>query len=806
MKKNNTRSEKRIKRNEKNLFIKKLKALGLMMISFFIILTSIMRANLEVNKELMVNTAILYLYNILEHIFGNMIYVFAFGLAVYAKRMFFDERIKIRRVIFFIFSFLVISSYMTIRILPDMEYSTTIDAGQKILEFGFEKKGAGLIGAITSIPFYSLIKNEIFNYSHLALVFLLVALYFKNIITKFYITVKSAVDYYNSDEYKDRVRILNAKKEFELREEKRLEKIKEEQAQNVFITLSKEKLDKEIAKKPKASIFSKTEYYDEDELEQKQKQWIEYVNQRKTFFKEQENVKEDVEKSTLEDNNISNTYEEKNELIKNTKVEEAVENTNINENVTVNNIENIDNNQNIMSAEDRKALQKSIDEVFIYKKMDETKKSAMLKQIKENIAKLERVLKEYGVEAKVVDYVTGPTITRYEIKIPTGVRVNKVTQLSDEISMYLSAESIRFEAPIPGKDTIGIETPNKIKEPVYFSNLLHSKELEKGELSVILGKDIIGKDRIIDIAKMPHLLIAGQTGSGKSVAINTILSTLISKKTEQEVKFILVDPKMVELMPYNGIPHLLVPVIIDPTQAAIALKWTVNEMEERYKKLASLGVRNIKTYNEFMRSDKMPYIVVIIDELADLMMVSANSVEISIARIAQKARAVGIHLIVATQRPSTDVITGMIKANLPSRISFALRSQIDSRTILDQIGAEKLLGMGDMLLLESGKSKLDRIQGAYISDDEVINLTTVLKKNRPANYNMQILEPPLEDNNNIDPYYERAVNLVKQYDDRISISMLQRELQIGFNRASRICKDLKDNGIIDDNNQLIIND
>ena len=459
-----------------------------------------------------------------------------------------------------------------------------------------------------------------------------------------------------------------------------------------------------------------------------------------------------------------------------------------------------------MSAEDRKALQKSIDEVFIYKKMDETKKSAMLKQINENIAKLERVLKEYGVEAKVVDYVTGPTITRYEIKIPTGVRVNKVTQLSDEISMYLSAESIRFEAPIPGKDTIGIETPNKIKEPVYFSNLLHSKELEKGELSVILGKDIIGKDRIIDIAKMPHLLIAGQTGSGKSVAINTILSTLISKKTEQEVKFILVDPKMVELMPYNGIPHLLVPVIIDPTQAAIALKWTVNEMEERYKKLASLGVRNIKTYNEFMRSDKMPYIVVIIDELADLMMVSANSVEISIARIAQKARAVGIHLIVATQRPSTDVITGMIKANLPSRISFALRSQIDSRTILDQIGAEKLLGMGDMLLLESGKSKLDRIQGAYISDDEVINLTTVLKKNRPANYNMQILEPPLEDNNNIDPYYERAVNLVKQYDDRISISMLQRELQIGFNRASRICKDLKDNGIIDDNNQLIIND
>ena len=794
MKKNNTLSEKRIKRNETNLFIKKLKALFLIMLSLFILLISIMKTNLEINKDILINIVVLYTYNILEHIFGNMIFVFAFGLAVYAKRLAFNEKIKIRRVIFFVFSFLVISSYMTIRMLPNMEYITTIEAGQKILEFGFEKKGAGLVGAITSIPFYSLIKNKIFNYSHLALVSLLIIIYFKNIINRFYKTVKSAIIYFNSEEYKNRVRILKAKKEFELREEKRLEKIKEEKTQNIFITLSKEKLDKEISKKPKASIFSKTEYYDKEELEQKQKQWLEYINQRKTFIKEEEKEDKSIEKI-----NISDTYEDKNKT-------KTLENSIFNENFTVNNVENIDNNKNIVSQTHRKVLQKSIDEVFIYKKMDETKKSAMLKQINENIAKLERVLKEYGVEAKVVDYVTGPTITRYEIKIPTGVRVNKVTQLSDEISMYLSAESIRFEAPIPGKDTIGIETPNKIKEPVYFSNLLHSKELEKGELSVILGKDIIGKDRIIDIAKMPHLLIAGQTGSGKSVAINTILSTLISKKTEQEVKFILVDPKMVELMPYNGIPHLLVPVIIDPTQAAIALKWTVNEMEERYKKLASLGVRNIKTYNEFMRSDKMPYIVVIIDELADLMMVSANSVEVSIARIAQKARAVGIHLIVATQRPSTDVITGMIKANLPSRISFALRSQIDSRTILDQIGAEKLLGMGDMLLLENGKSKLDRIQGAYISDDEVMNLTTVLKKNRPANYNMQILEPPLEDNNNIDPYYEKAVNLVKQYEDRISISMLQRELQIGFNRASRICKDLKDNGIIDDNNQLIIND
>lgn len=435
--------------------------------------------------------------------------------------------------------------------------------------------------------------------------------------------------------------------------------------------------------------------------------------------------------------------------------------------------------------------------------VDEKEKLKMKQEINENIQKLEKVLKEFGVDAKVVDYATGPTITRYEITIPTGVRVNKVTQLSDEISMYLEAESVRFEAPIPGKSTIGIETPNKIKENVYFSNLIHDKALEQGELSVVLGKDIIGRDKIIDIAKMPHLLIAGQTGSGKSVAINTIVSTLISKKSSDEVKFILVDPKMVELMPYNGIPHLLVPVIIDPEQAAIALKWAVSEMELRYKKLAELGIRNIKSYNRIVKHDKMPYIVIIIDELADLMMVSANSVETSIARIAQKARAVGIHLIVATQRPSTDVITGMIKANLPSRISFALRSQIDSRTILDQVGAEKLLGRGDMLLLESGSSKLERIQGAYISDDEVVNLTTVLKSKKEAVYNMDILTPT-EDEEDQDPYYSKALELVEKAEDKISISLLQRELKIGFNRASRINEELKNNGVLDDSGYKII--
>ena len=447
-------------------------------------------------------------------------------------------------------------------------------------------------------------------------------------------------------------------------------------------------------------------------------------------------------------------------------------------------------------------VKKSIEEIFKSKPMDLKRKQEIEKSIRENVRHLENVLKEFGVEAKVVNYEYGPTITRYEIVIPKGIKVSKVTGLSDDIAMNLAAESIRIEAPIPGKNNIGIETPNKIKEPVHFSNIIKNKELDKGELRVILGKDIVGRDKFIDIAKMPHLLIAGQTGSGKSVAVNTLISTLISKKSENEVKFIMVDPKMVELMPYNDIPHLLVPVIIDPQQAAIALRWAVNEMENRYKQLMENGVRNIKTYNGLSFVEKMPYIVIIIDELADLMMVASGSVEESIARIAQKARAVGIHLVVATQRPSTDVITGMIKANLPSRISFALRSQIDSRTILDTAGAEKLLGQGDMLLLANGSSKLERIQGAYISDEEVKNLTDTLKSSKKVKYRNEILEEIQEETIDIDPFFENAVNIIKQ-ENKVSISLLQRKLKVGFNRASRIYEQLKEHGVISYDDQII---
>ena len=480
---------------------------------------------------------------------------------------------------------------------------------------------------------------------------------------------------------------------------------------------------------------------------------------------------------------------------------EAFENKEVKEKELENELKKVnamfDNNQGYDDV-----VKKSIEEIFKSKPMDLKRKQEIEKSIRENVRHLENVLKEFGVEAKVVNYEYGPTITRYEIVIPKGIKVSKVTGLSDDIAMNLAAESIRIEAPIPGKNTIGIETPNKIKEPVHFSNIIKNKELDKGELRVILGKDIVGRDKFIDIAKMPHLLIAGQTGSGKSVAVNTLISTLISKKSEKEVKFIMVDPKMVELMPYNDIPHLLVPVIIDPQQAAIALRWAVNEMENRYKQLMENGVRNIKTYNGLSFVEKMPYIVIIIDELADLMMVASGSVEESIARIAQKARAVGIHLVVATQRPSTDVITGMIKANLPSRISFALRSQIDSRTILDTAGAEKLLGQGDMLLLANGSSKLERIQGAYISDEEVKNLTDTLKSSKKVKYRNEILEEIQEETIDIDPFFENAENIIKQ-ENKVSISLLQRKLKVGFNRASRIYEQLKEHGVISYDDQII---
>ena len=368
------------------------------------------------------------------------------------------------------------------------------------------------------------------------------------------------------------------------------------------------------------------------------------------------------------------------------------------------------------------------------------------KAVTDTATKLQKTLYSFGVSAKVENVSVGPAITRYELKPAEGVRVSKIANLADDIALNLAAESIRIEAPIPGKQAVGIEIPNKEKEMVHLRDIIDTEKFkeDKSKLAFALGKNVAGEEVITDIAKMPHVLIAGATGSGKSVCINTLITSIIYKAKPSEVKLVMIDPKVVELSVYNGIPHLLIPVVTDPKKAAGALSWAVQEMVNRYSLFAAKGVRDIKGYNEELEKEnggeKLPQIVIIIDELADLMMVAPNDVEDAICRLAQMARAAGMHLVIATQRPSVDVITGIIKANIPSRIAFAVSSGVDSRTILDSIGAENLLGKGDMLFAPVGISKPMRVQGAFISDKEVEKIVDFLKSNGEVTYSEDILE------------------------------------------------------------------
>ena len=384
--------------------------------------------------------------------------------------------------------------------------------------------------------------------------------------------------------------------------------------------------------------------------------------------------------------------------------------------------------------------------IELLSKPDKKKLKGGAKALTDTATKLQKTLYSFGVSAKVENVSVGPAITRYELKPAEGVRVSKIANLADDIALNLAAETIRIEAPIPGKQAVGIEVPNKEKEAVHLREVLESEDFQnnKSKLTVALGKDVAGNIQLADIAKMPHVLIAGSTGSGKSVCINTIISSIIYNAKPSEVKMVMVDPKVVELSVYNGIPHLLIPVVTDPKKAAGALAWAVQEMDNRYNLFAAKGVRDIKGYNKAIEKEEgqgtLPQIVIIVDELADLMMVAAKDVEEAICRLAQKARAAGMHLVIATQRPSVDVITGLIKANVPSRIAFAVSSQVDSRTILDSVGAEKLLGKGDMLFFPTGFPKPVRVQGAFVSDEEVEKIVGFVKKNGTANYSEDILE------------------------------------------------------------------
>ncbi|MBU3932393.1 MAG: DNA translocase FtsK, partial [Proteobacteria bacterium] len=466
---------------------------------------------------------------------------------------------------------------------------------------------------------------------------------------------------------------------------------------------------------------------------------------------------------------------------------------------------------------------------------------------------LEKKLSDFGVEGKVVEVKPGPVITTYELEPAPGVKINKITNLSDDLALALRAQSIRIIAPIPGKGTIGIEIPNQEREPVRLRNVLDNAAFRESpcRLPIVLGEDIVGAPVITDLIRMPHLLIAGTTGSGKSVSLNAMICSILFKTPPDEAKFLMIDPKRLELSGYEGIPHLLHPVVVDPKKAALVLRWAVEEMERRYRIISEVGVKSIEAYNEFRGGrpdapeaanpaddgktekeraaaaggevaptapgvkkgleggrekkeplpERLPYIVIIIDELADLMMVAQRNVEESLTRLAQMSRAAGIHLILATQRPSVDVITGIIKANFPIRISFKVSSKVDSRTILDQLGAEKLLGSGDMLFIPPGSSALTRIHGAYVSDREIERIVDFVKKQGKPSYDESIAEyePDTATENrpdeDFDEKYDEAVQLVTDL-GQASISLVQRYMKIGYNRAARIIERMEAEGIV----------
>jgi len=424
------------------------------------------------------------------------------------------------------------------------------------------------------------------------------------------------------------------------------------------------------------------------------------------------------------------------------------------------------------------------------------------RQIKEDLEANARILEEtlgdFSVSVKVTDIERGPVITRYELEPAPGVKLNRIVALSDDIALAMKAQSVRVVAPIPGKARVGVEVPNIQSSMVYLKEVLTSAEFQKSgsKLTLALGKDIAGYPVVTDLADMPHLLIAGTTGSGKTVCVNSLILSMLFRSTPNELKLLMVDPKMVELAPFNGLPHLLCPVVTDAKKAAVALNWVVNEMEQRYQLLAKVGARNIEAYNE--KQEKIPYIVIIIDELADLMVVSRDQIENAITRLAQLSRAVGIHLILATQRPSVDVITGVIKANFPARISFKVASKVDSRTVLDMNGADKLLGKGDMLFLRPGQEKLTRAQGSLITDKEIERVVDFIKSQAEPVYDEDILKEQQKSalvNGEKDELYDEAVRIIME-SNQASVSILQRRLRLGYTRAARIIDMMEQDGLI----------
>ena len=468
-------------------------------------------------------------------------------------------------------------------------------------------------------------------------------------------------------------------------------------------------------------------------------------------------------------------------------------------------------------AETEESFQYQYPSIELFERAPEESDSGAEDELKANAQKLVDTLESFGVRTRVLDISRGPSVTRYEVQPMAGVKISRITSLADDIALNLAVADVRMEAPIPGKPAVGIEVPNHKKTPVYIRSVFESQSFLRmtSPMGIALGKDIAGVAQVADLCKMPHLLIAGSTGSGKSVCVNSIIMSLLFRSSPEDVKLLLIDPKVVELAEYNGIPHLLMPVVTEPRKAAGALGGAVQEMERRYHLFAENNVRDIKSFNKLAAADpnleKMPYIAIIIDELADLMMVVGKDVEDSICRIAQKARAAGMHLIVATQRPSVDVITGLIKANIPSRIAFAVSSQVDSRTILDGAGAEKLLGMGDMLFMPVGAPKPTRIQGTFVRDEEISRVLDFIKKSATVQYDEAMIEAmekhaiqdgkkgsssaDSDEEGGSDPMLKQAVEVVIDA-GQASTSLLQRRCKLGYARAARIMDEMEEKGII----------
>jgi S-DNA-T family DNA segregation ATPase FtsK/SpoIIIE len=468
--------------------------------------------------------------------------------------------------------------------------------------------------------------------------------------------------------------------------------------------------------------------------------------------------------------------------------------------------------QKLSSTENHEALTTASDPNWQFPSvtlLNQKQDKADAGDVNSNAQLIHDTFSNFNIEVEMEGANIGPRVTQYTLKPPTGVKLTKITALENNLALDLAAHSIRMEAPIPGKRAVGIEVPNVKSATVRLSSLLTSQQWQdlQSPLGFCIGKDISGTPIVADLAKMPHILVAGQTGSGKSVMINAILTSLLYKNSPADLKLILVDPKQVELKPYDEIPHLLTPVITEPEKCISALKWAVAEMERRYRALADVSKRNIGEYNNLKKEEGMPYIVIVIDELADLMMMAARDVEALIVRIAQKARAVGIHLVLATQRPSVDVITGLIKANVPARIAFTTASQVDSRTIIDQVGAEKLLGQGDMLLLTADMPKPKRVQGALIGDDETVKVMDFIRMQRPPQYDEEVVSQPVQLNGKggvvadyggqdaDDDMFKDAVGVVIE-NRKASTSLLQRRLRIGYGRAARLIETMEDQGII----------